>query len=281
MGAPVRAGTNETAATIKPTLSDVIQEVSPYAPGLVLQRCALVGASSNLVNRGFGKEIDEHDTVIRINRLPISKYMLDFGGKTDVFFAHDKNVQASGFSVQYMDGKWKDCGRVPNRTNCHQIRAFIWNNLWRDQWVERYRAALRDTTTDDIFIGATKLKMGCIANILLNNNVRFPEHWEKTRWRWMSTGFSAFLTFGYLCRSLRVYGFSGLGSADSDHGTAARAVEIHNYTKEHEIMDRLVSGTLGAIQHNAGGDPCAREGEMWLKTHLARFGEMGRIEIVG
>ena len=41
-----------------------------------LRRCALVGASSNLLGRGLGQEIDGHDTVIRVNRLPSEEYII-------------------------------------------------------------------------------------------------------------------------------------------------------------------------------------------------------------
>merc|ERR1740121_2082361 len=96
-----------------PTSSDVIVDVSPHSLDASFDTCALVGSSTNLVDGELGKEIDKHDLVVRVNRLPIARYFRDFGQKTDVFFAHDKNVQESGLSVQFMDGEWRNCSSTP------------------------------------------------------------------------------------------------------------------------------------------------------------------------
>merc|ERR1712137_959045 len=114
------------------------------------------------------------DTVIRVNRLPIPSYAQDFGEKTDIFFAHDKNVDASGFSIQYMDGAWRQCGLTPNSTFCGQIQVFMWNNIWHDTWILQHRETLKHSRDIGIFVGATNLKVACAANILLNNQINVP-----------------------------------------------------------------------------------------------------------
>merc|ERR1711920_714104 len=117
-------------------LSDVLEAVSPVKANTTFGSCALVGASSNLLSQRLGAEIDRHDTVIRINRMPTEKYFADFGQRTDVYFCHNKNVEKSGFSVQFMDGEWRQCGSVPNRTVCGSAGHFVWLNLWNDEWIE-------------------------------------------------------------------------------------------------------------------------------------------------
>merc|ERR1711972_1083906 len=186
-----------------------------------------------------------------INRMPTAKYFADFGQRTDLFFCHDKNVGKSGFSIQFMDGEWRQCGAAPNRTICSPATHFVWLNLWNDEWIEKYRTLLKKNS-ETLFVGATKLKVGCLANLLLNGRLKAPPKWEGTSWRWQSAGFGAFLTFGYLCKSLRLYGFGGLENADA-HGEIAWATERHNYTREHEMMRKLISGSLqaGALK---GGD---------------------------
>ncbi|CAK0872648.1 unnamed protein product, partial [Prorocentrum cordatum] len=54
---------------------------------LPMKRCALVGGSSILHDRGLGPEIDAHDTVIRVNRLPTPAFFADWGRRTDIYFA--------------------------------------------------------------------------------------------------------------------------------------------------------------------------------------------------
>merc|ERR1719221_983032 len=93
----------------------------------------------------------------------------------------------------------------------------------------------------------------------------------------MSTGFAAFLTFGYLCDSLQVYGFGGLASADSNHGKSSASVEIHNFTREHQVLNALVAGSLRTDKLHPGGDRCAQQGVAWLREHADWFAKAGRI----
>merc|ERR1711920_80691 len=111
-------------------------------------------------------------------------YFADFGENTDVFFCHNKNANRTGFHIQFMDGEWRLCGEIPTYTTCDPVSHFVWHNLWNDEFIAHHRASLRRRPggAESIFVGATQLKVGCL-----------------TRWRWQSTGFGAFLTFGALC----------------------------------------------------------------------------------
>jgi len=64
------------------------ESVSLRPAQLSFNNCALVGASPILNGAGHGADIDSHDTVIRVNRLPTPEYADDFGKKTDVYFAN-------------------------------------------------------------------------------------------------------------------------------------------------------------------------------------------------
>ena len=50
------------------------------------ERCALVGNADILRGRGLGAKVDGHDTVIRINRLPVAAFGADVGNRTDILF---------------------------------------------------------------------------------------------------------------------------------------------------------------------------------------------------
>merc|ERR1719382_976110 len=69
-----------------------------------LGKCAIVGSSRSLQGKQRGGEIDEHETVIKMNRLPTGEFFDDMGKKTDVYF---KNLLADykrdKTKVWYMD----------------------------------------------------------------------------------------------------------------------------------------------------------------------------------
>jgi len=72
------------------TVSEVLRplpKASDYCPQS-FGRCALVGGSSSLNGSGHGVEIEAHDTVIRVNRLPHPKHFVDVGRRTDVYFVN-------------------------------------------------------------------------------------------------------------------------------------------------------------------------------------------------
>jgi len=46
--------------------------------------CAVVGSSPSLLNFEYGKEIDEHDVIIRCNRAPFNGFETYVGSRTDI-----------------------------------------------------------------------------------------------------------------------------------------------------------------------------------------------------
>lgn len=268
-----------------PQMSHVFDVISASGndTGLQFGSCALVGTSSMMRGRGYGAEIDEHDTVIRVNRLPIGDYFPDFGERTDLFFTEEKHVEKTGFNIEFMDGEQRQCGTVPNRTNCAPFEAFAWLNVQSNQWVEQFGKHL-EKHPESMFIGATKPKVACIANLLLNQNSRMTptKDWQKTTWREQSTGFGAFLVFGYLCRDLRLYGFGGVGSADAGHGAQVEGQEvpIRNFTRDHDMMNKLISGQVNKDLLRPSNQ-CTKDGVTWLRRALGWFSQPGRITFAG
>ena len=59
------------------------REAGPvFPPAGVSTRCAVVGASGNLLGSGYGGEIDRHNIVIRINLAPTLGFEADVGRRT-------------------------------------------------------------------------------------------------------------------------------------------------------------------------------------------------------
>ncbi len=73
-------GLNEAAAE---RMFSRISERSPvFSSPHSKQTCAVVGASRNLLNSDYGRQIDAHDVVIRVNRAPTEEFKSDVGEKT-------------------------------------------------------------------------------------------------------------------------------------------------------------------------------------------------------
>eukprot|EP00971_Amphidinium_carterae_P063835 1263638-Amphidinium_carterae.1 len=51
-----------------------------------LGRCAVVGSGNAMLGSGYGEEVDAHDTVVRVNRLPTESFFGDFGQRTSILF---------------------------------------------------------------------------------------------------------------------------------------------------------------------------------------------------
>lgn len=57
---------------------------SLFEDNVTNKTCAVVGSSGNLIKSGYGKQIDSHEIVIRVNRAPIKKWEKDVGKRTSL-----------------------------------------------------------------------------------------------------------------------------------------------------------------------------------------------------
>lgn len=186
-----------------------------------LGQCALVGSSSILSGKGYGPDIDKHDTVIRVNRVPTPEYFADFGNKTSIFFGNvyvwkkgqiqlfggtQKKVVAnnSGFFSSLVMNSWKP---APDWKRIHKV------------WSQAHYPV--GHTADWVMDFAFHLK---VAHPL------------------PTAGLFALLTFAPICDYMRIYGFGG-GLKTADHHTM-NLYHAHNIIAEHALVDRIANGTL-------------------------------------
>ena len=90
-------------STLVPFAARVLEWVGEPLMAPPGPRCALVGSGECLANRSLGADIDAHDVVIRVNRLPVvitlssgdpkeskqQREAQDLGRRTDVLFSYD------------------------------------------------------------------------------------------------------------------------------------------------------------------------------------------------
>lgn len=198
-------------------------------------RCALVGSSAAMRSKGHGADIDRHDTVVRVNRLPAPEFASDFGTRTDVLFAgpvSDKRPVYTklGFWYRLFGGDMRLCFFKPRRGGRCPFKTLILKGSdfpeYGQAWAERYpveqpgwrpRASVFPVAyqTDEVNSFAYRLMGGSRP----------------------TNGFQAFVLFALMCESLSVYGFSGSGTADNH-----KFSKKHNLSTEHEFYARIISG---------------------------------------
>eukprot|EP00746_Dinoflagellata_sp_MGD_P154537 gnl/MRDRNA2_/MRDRNA2_84870_c2_seq1.p1 gnl/MRDRNA2_/MRDRNA2_84870_c2~~gnl/MRDRNA2_/MRDRNA2_84870_c2_seq1.p1 ORF type:complete len:365 (+),score=40.38 gnl/MRDRNA2_/MRDRNA2_84870_c2_seq1:342-1436(+) len=201
-----------------------------------LKRCALVGSSNYLVGRRLGREIDDHDIVIRVNRLPTPTFIEDFGNKTDVYFSEVTRFRSC---AGFMDNFLSFSGKQSPRTD--------WCNFTGKQPC-RYKVFIlkgSDFRMPEVFPGDEPgCKLVCSAPDLVCGE-QATEIFQVVTWlprlkQIPTSGLQAFFTFAPICSSMRLYGFGGEGTADHHFSNT----KTHNYDLEHEILHRIINASF-------------------------------------
>lgn len=242
---PAGAG---AGASREPRVSHDLRDVLNFPPGhppfenANMSRCALVGASSVMAGSKAGADIDGYDVVIRVNRIPNNEYYEDFGNRTDVLFVNTLTA-SSNDSVSLMrggaDAVHTSCRKLPGCQNAAVIVRGDWGcdlNKLAAVW------GLNHT-----FIGCTHDNVSQIAYGMKRLNGYEP-----------SSGFQAFLAFLPLCRTLDLFGFGGVKTADGHIEW-----ERHALATEHEIQDFIIDRRWGEIEWNAS----VPEAASWIEAH--------------
>lgn len=186
-----------------------------------LGHCALVGSSSILSGEGHGPDIDKHDTVIRVNRIPTSEYFADFGSKTNIFFGN-VYVWKKGH-IQLFGGAYKEVAR-----NHSGLFSSLVMNSWKPppNWREISQVW-----------NQAPYPVGHPANWVME----FAFH-LKAAHPLPTAGLFALLTFAPICDYVQIYGFGG-GLETVDNHTM-NLYHKHDINAEHALVDRIANGTV-------------------------------------
>lgn len=205
----------------------------PMPRKLRFEKCALVGSSSKMTGRGYGGEIDKHDTVIRVNRLPTKRFFKDFGRKTNVYFANPyflKDKACLRYPVQFLGGGAYNCNLTGTR-QCG-FDAMMWKGAdwpYRHKTWQQQFAPKCQVTCHSFPCAVQTDKLNRAAYQVLNLGSKEP-----------TTGFHAFLTLAPICTSLRLYGFGGGMKTADNHGM----LQSHGYAVEWAFWKRISKGLL-------------------------------------
>lgn len=216
--------------------------------------CAIVGSGETMRNSGHGERIDSHDTVIRVNRLPNAEHVVDFGRKTDIYFASRLWFQSDGFIVRHLGGHRKKClfterygfgacrfkSLVMNSGNGSLESDTTWTQLY-PIWKPGFRPARSNFPIAHQSNYIWKA-VGTIQSIYVK-----PKK--------ITSGLDAIFSFAPLCRSVELFGFTG-GAASDGHQINPKH---HNIAAEHQLLtDMLDQRLLHDGTWRAAEEECSR-----------------------
>lgn len=184
-----------------------------------LGTCAVVGSSSMLSGKGRGPDIDGHDTVIRVNRVPTPAFFGDFGNKTSIFFG---NSYARRGSVRLFGGAWQPVARDSRG---------LFSRLVMNSWVPPPNW----TNVSKVWRDAP-YPVGYVADWVMRYAFAFTASHPLP-----TAGLFALLAFAPVCDRLDIYGFGGLDTADHH---VMNVHHVHDINAEHALIDRIANDTL-------------------------------------
>merc|ERR1719215_2345850 len=218
-----------------PRYEGLIQMFADGKLPMRFHRCALGGSSSKMNGAGLGKRIDKHDTIIRVNRIPTSKYKKDFGSRTDILFsgavseAHPR-FSKKGFQYKKMGGGHETCSfkAGKDKKRC-PFEALVMKGSdypeVKKRWEQQYPVEEKGWQPS-----SSVFPVGYQSDA--TNSLAFAMCKKRP-----TGGFQAFLLFATICDSLSLYGFSGGLTADK-HAMSS----LHDLSDEHALYKRIADG---------------------------------------
>jgi len=255
-----------------------------------------MGSAASLNGKGLGAEIDAHDTVVRINRLPTKEIAKDLGEKATIYFKNwQKDFRADGvWTIYFGEGAgvegnnmshrcyWKD---LPSK-DCpfesvffSKINPFYVNlfgpKTGQQEEGKHFGAYAKPLPLPDSFRVGEDTK----AMRHLFQHVAEANRNADGTWHIMSAGMMAFLSFAPLCDSISLYGFTGTGPLDNHIITPGR----HDFAQEHRFLNKLADGREVEFYRDRAGrhHPEAKALAEKLAKRLTCLSKAGEITVVG
>ena len=210
--------------------------------------CAVVGSSGNLIKSGYGKQIDSHEIVIRVNRAPLRKWKKDVGKRTSFrIMSMDEYSHLNSYPLNWlknhktMENASRNIG--PMLIGCHYPFHGRCNNIRLSQiFGKRYEGETYLLSTDIIKY----------ASVLFKN----------VRQKSPTIGMISILVALNICKTVDLYGFS-LGVCKNNcyhyydcayteshffNGTISSS-GFHDFTAQSTVLNKLSKKGLFKI-HN-------------------------------
>lgn len=155
-------------------------------------RCAVVGNSGNLKQSGYGKIIDSHNLVIRMNQCPVNGFEKDVGSKTTHYIAYPQSFRQEDL-----------------RNASLVLAAFSAQDM---RWLRDGLAGKKDKNIKPVKVDRKKV-------FLFNPELMWhiKHQWGIGEGKWPSTGIiSAFFAL-QICDEVNIFGFGANRMGYWDH----------------------------------------------------------------
>ncbi|XP_077207568.1 CMP-N-acetylneuraminate-beta-galactosamide-alpha-2,3-sialyltransferase 1 [Paroedura picta] len=195
--------------------------------GSQCRRCAVVGNSGNLKQSQYGKEIDGHDFVFRMNKAPTANFEADVGSKTTHHFVYPESYRELAEDVHMI--------LIPFKTL--DLR-----------WVV---SALTTGTINHTYIPVPrKIKVNKDKILVYHPNfIKYVyDNWLQHHGRYPSTGFLSVIFALHICDEVDLYGFGADSKGNWHHywennpsAGAFRQTGVHDGDFESNVTLTLAS----------------------------------------
>ena len=260
--APARKGHATSHDTVhRPKRRPFATASITWAGGQALQveegralRCAMVGSGGNLKGRSRGADIDAHDLVARLNRLPVivgtgrdpsaeqppNQTEADLGKRTDILFVAVPDlpevsrgrVVAEGLRPQRPVG---GAGLRPIAASCSLRSASNWTCPFRAYVAACFEPHAQATFTAAA-TGEVALALGCVRPPIISESRRFEALRLRDGRVRPSSGFMLFLALVHQCDHLSLYGFDDRLTTMDGHFLSPS----HRLVSEHLAMRTIL-----------------------------------------
>jgi len=162
-------------------------------------KCAVVGNSGILTLSNYGKDIDNYDTVVRMNQAPTSGYESKVGRKTSIRLLNRLWSYGYGRSRE-LHGK-----HLPLEKNVHLIASrgldLVSNVKTLQSYMKSHHNDVKVHVLNSRLVSKTRVLMGGLRQCLSKVGISFRGGGVPT------SGMVAIMTLKEVCDSVTVYGF--------------------------------------------------------------------------
>lgn len=214
-------------------LFQIVPGHSPYEyrDPTVCRRCAVVGNSGNLRGSGYGKDINRHDFIMRMNQAPTAGFEMDVGSRTTHHFMYPESAKNLPANVSFVLVPFKalDLLWIASSLSTGQIR-FTYAPV-------------------KAFLRVDKEK------VQIYNPAFFKyihDRWTEHHGRYPSTGMLVLFFALHVCDEVNVYGFGADSRGNWHHywennryAGEFRKTGVHDADFEAQIINQLaMSGKI-------------------------------------
>jgi len=166
-----------------------------------LGRCAVVGSGAGGIERGFGSQIDKHDTVVRINAAPTAGHERAVGGQTHIRVGNSDPTLRSALHEDSLFTVMQE------------------NSLWPWQQQAHYCSHNRLCRKHNCTCAEFSGEFMRYATAVVSSRAGEPVNWssDKPPASAPSSGLVAVLAMAHLCTEVNIFGF-GLCLSDVARG---------------------------------------------------------------